>query len=180
MTYFTADLHFGHENIIAHCGRPFAGVEEMDKTLIDNWNSRVTDRDDIYIVGDLSFRSAESIRNYLKKLSGKKHLIVGNHDKTWMKGIELDRYFESVGDIEEIKLAGRHITLCHYPMMCWNKSQYGAYLIHGHIHNDTDLPFWDMIKNNDHMLNAGVDVNGFYPVTFEELKKNNEAFKAGL
>lgn len=178
MTYFTADLHLGHENIITHCDRPFASVEEMNKTLIENWNSRVTDRDDIYIVGDLAYRSAESVKNYLKNLRGKKHLIVGNHDKTWMKDVDLGRYFESVSDIKEIKLDGLHITLCHYPMMCWNKSQYGAYLIHGHIHNDTRPHFWPMIRQNPFMLNAGVDVNWFYPVTFEELKSNNEEFKA--
>lgn len=180
MTYFTADMHLGHANILKHCNRPFSSIEEMDETLIENWNSRVTDRDDVWIVGDFTFRTRVSAGTCLKNLKGHKHLVTGNHDKTWMKGLDLSEYFESVGEIAETKLDGRHIVLCHYPMMCWNKSQYGAYLIHGHIHNDTDLPFWDMIKDNDHMLNAGVDVNGFYPVTFDELKKNNEAFKAGL
>jgi len=31
MIYFTADHHFGHANIIRHCGREFTSVEEMDK-----------------------------------------------------------------------------------------------------------------------------------------------------
>ena len=34
--YFTADLHFGHSNIIRHCGRPFCSVEEMDQALLEN------------------------------------------------------------------------------------------------------------------------------------------------
>lgn len=35
MVYFTGDLHFGHKNIIGHCGRPYAGLDEMTASLID-------------------------------------------------------------------------------------------------------------------------------------------------
>ena len=80
MEYFTSDLHFGHANIIELCHRPFTTVEEMDAALIANWNRRVTDRDTVYITGDLCFRTADPLR-YLTKLKGKKHLILGNHDK---------------------------------------------------------------------------------------------------
>ena len=47
--YFTADLHFGHANIIKFCNRPFKSVEDMDKTLIRNWNETVQPDDEIYI-----------------------------------------------------------------------------------------------------------------------------------
>lgn len=177
MTYFTADLHLGHANILKHCDRPYSSVEEMDEALIANWNSRVTDRDDVWIIGDFAFRAAVSAEVYLKNLKGHKHLVKGNHDHTWMKNLDVRRYFESVNEIAELRLDGKHIVMCHYPMMSWNKSHYGSYLIYGHIHDDTSLWFWPMIRDNDHMLNAGVDVNGFCPVTFDELVTNNTAFR---
>lgn len=34
MTYFTSDLHFGHEKIIRHAGRLFGSAGEMDKALL--------------------------------------------------------------------------------------------------------------------------------------------------
>ena len=51
MNYYIADTHFGHDNIRRLSNRPFKTIEEMDKTIIDNWNSRVTDNDDVYILG---------------------------------------------------------------------------------------------------------------------------------
>ena len=50
-------------------------------------------------------------------------------------------------------------------------------MIHGHIHANTDMDFWPCIRSRDNMLNAGVDLNGFVPVTFDELLENNIRFK---
>ena len=53
-----------------------------------------------------------------------------------------------------------------------------TYMIHGHIHADTSADFWPLIQCRDHVLNAGVDLNGYRPVTFDELVENNRKFKA--
>ena len=72
MNYFTSDLHLGHRNIIRLCNRPFATIEEMDETLIRNWNAKVTNGDTVYILGDLLFRNEKPAEEYLKQLKGKK------------------------------------------------------------------------------------------------------------
>ncbi len=39
-------------------------------------------------------------------------------------------------------------------------------------------PVWQFIRQTPRLLNAGVDINGYVPVTFDELVTNNEMFKA--
>ena len=50
-------------------------------------------------------------------------------------------------------------------------------MIHGHIHNDTDVDFFPLLKSRANVLNAGVEINNYMPVTLEELLENNEKFK---
>ena len=70
----------------------------------------------------------------------------------------------------------RQYTLCHYPMMSWPHMA-RCYMVFGHIHGHTDAEYWPLIQRSDLMLNAGVDVNGFEPVTFDEMLNNNTRFK---
>lgn len=178
MIYFTSDLHLGHANIIRFCNRPFSDVDEMDETIIANWKSRVTDRDDVYILGDLMYRAKADPDDVLSRLPGRKHLVVGNHDHTWLSRVDIDKHFVEVKDIIVLKTGGITMTLCHYPMLSWPHSFYGSYMVYGHIHNSVqEEDDWEYIREQERMLNAGVDVNGFYPVTFEEMVRNNETFK---
>ncbi len=177
MIYFTADCHFGHVNIIKLVNRPFVSVEEMDETLIENWNQKVHRDDTVYIVGDLFFRATD-IETTLDRLKGKKRLILGNHDKSWIKKIDTSRYFESVDTLVEISDGKHGITLCHYPLLSWDHAQ-RTYMIHGHIHNNTNMDYWSLIVKRERLLNAGCDINGFTPVTFDKLIDNNNRFKQG-
>ena len=78
---YIADLHLGHNNIIRHCNRPFKDVNEMDAVLIRNWNNTVRNDDDIYILGDVCYTKGDiSTIDYLKRLNGRKYIIIGNHD----------------------------------------------------------------------------------------------------
>lgn len=173
MILFTSDLHFGHANIIRHCNRPFCDVEEMDETLIANWNAKVTKSDTVYILGDLIFRSKKPPEEYLSRLPGKKHLVVGNHDKAWMKKVELSKWFESVEMMKYFSDGQHKLTLCHYPMMTWPFANHDGWMVYGHIHENTSMDYWPLIERSERMLNAGVDINGFAPVSFEEMQQNN-------
>lgn len=166
--FFTSDLHLGHKNILASCGRPFDTVEEMDDELIVKWNQKVGADDDVYILGDLAFRSANHINYYLKHMAGHKYLVVGNHDVGWMKNVkDMSQYFEAVENMMLINMGKNLLTICHYPLLEWNRSRYAqdqatstSWLIHGHIHNSMTTEAYGYIK--EHLpcaLNAGVDIN---------------------
>lgn len=178
MIYYTADLHLGHTNVIRHCDRPFQTADEMDEVLITNWNQKVHKNDTVYIVGDFIFRCHRPIEDYLTILKGHKHLIVGNHDKFWMKKVDLSQWFESVSPMLYINDSGHPVTMCHYPMMTWPGVGRGGYMVYGHIHNNTNADYWPLIATKDQMLNAGADINGFSPVTLDEMILNNQQFKA--
>lgn len=174
MIYYTADLHLGHEAILSLCSRPFADVDAMDEAFIRNWNERVHADDTVYILGDLVYRARRPAAEYLCRLKGHKRLVIGNHDRAWLREEGVPRFFEDVCRLDVINTGFGKATLCHFPML----DHEGHYLIHGHIHANTDQPYWPLLRASDRALNAGVDVNGFRPVTFAELLENNAAFKA--
>ena len=77
-----------------------------------------------------------------------------------------------------ITSTGTHAaTLCHYPLLSWKHAR-TSFMIHGHIHANTDMDFWPLLLARENVLNAGVDLNGFQPITLEELIENNRRFKA--
>lgn len=57
MIFYISDIHFGHASVLKFDNRPFETVEENDRILMENWNARVTDKDDIYIIGDFAYRN---------------------------------------------------------------------------------------------------------------------------
>lgn len=162
-----ADL--GHTNIIRYAHRPFANVDEMDATLIRNWNDRIGNNDDVYHLGDLMFRlSRKRAEEVLGQLCGRIHLVRGNHDR----GIETYKeHFVWIKDLAEVKVRDadapggvQRIMLCHYAMRVWKNSHHGAFHLYGHSHGSLpDDP-------NARSFDVGVDARGYAPVSYDEVK----------
>ena len=163
MKYYTSDLHFGHSNIISFCNRPFSNVEEMDATLVRRWNEKITNTDDVYMLGDFCFKREEFIR-YMKQLNGIKHVILGNHDPHGIRHDEnakkLCMFHEA---IHEIKDNGQKIVLCHFPLHEWLGFYHKTIHFHGHTHGTIGASF------REGAYDVGVDVRGFEPKTLQEI-----------
>lgn len=157
MRYYTADPHFGHYNIIAYCKRPFKNDEEMNKKLIYNYNSILTEKDELIIVGDFCLKSAQHHNFYvsiLKKLKGKKTLIIGNHDELRPR-FYLEVGFYSIHTSLEIKINDIDVVVVHDP--CFSGIDRSKLFICGHVH--------DLFYIQKNVINVGVDIHNFLPVS---------------
>ncbi|MBQ7774789.1 MAG: hydrolase, partial [Lachnospiraceae bacterium] len=168
MNLYISDLHLGHSNVIGFDNRPFADRNEMDHTMIELWNSRVSAEDDVYIVGDFCFRSDRTPDWYLRQLKGHKHLIVGNHDRVTLDCENAARYLESIDKMLCVKDGDKQVCLCHYPIADWYKGRHGSWHVYGHIHGYKG-DVYQLMKSRERALNAAACINNYTPASMEEL-----------
>lgn len=178
MNLYIGDLHFGHKSVIDFDHRPFADVEEMDRTLIRLWNSKVSTNDQVYIIGDFAYRNEKPEEWYLSRLAGSKHLVVGNHDRRLLKNNAAMAYFASVDKMMRVTDGGRQICLCHFPIIDWNGMYRETWHIYGHIHNMSGASA-SYMKKLERALNASACINHYVPCSFGELEENNRRWKKG-
>ena len=126
-----ADTHFGHENIIKYCNRPFKNAYEMDKTLIKNWNETVSNDDVVLHLGDFCLSSKERAREICRVLNGKKILIMGNHDN------RNENFYREIGfhTVSRFPIVyADFYLLSHAPLPLSETTPYAN--IYGNVHND--------------------------------------------
>lgn len=141
--FFISDLHIGHLNAIKFDNRPFESISQENDTIIKNWNNAVSSNDDIYILGDFAWKTEMSL-DVIRELKGKKHMILGNHDKFTP---ELEKCFESISNYEVIVVNHQRIVLSHYPIAFWYGQHKYTVLLYGHVHNtDEELIFRNFIS----------------------------------
>ncbi len=156
--FFTSDLHLDHANIIKYCKRPFLDVNDMNSTLIRNWNNTVSNKDTVYFLGDLAFgRSSMPIDYWLKKLNGKTIFILGNHDKS----SRIQFYDNLIFEHERMKF-----FLTHRPESV--PKDWDDWAICGHHHNHYPLehPF---INKETKKINVSVELTEYKPVSIDEI-----------
>ncbi|MTH95526.1 metallophosphoesterase [Roseibium sp. RKSG952] len=171
-TFFTADLHVGHRQIIRHCSRPFQDIDEMHEALIRRWNDRVRSKsDDVYVVGDFGWSGKYSgLERIFAALNGRKHLVKGNHDGRQV--LQLPWSSKPV-DRKTLGVEGKTVYLDHYSLRAWPKRHFGAYHLYGHSHGN--------LPGIGRSIDVGVDVWDFRPITLNEaiegMKRDNPDFE---
>lgn len=152
--FFTSDQHFGHDNIIKYCSRPFLSIEEMDACIIQRHNEIVKPGDVVIHAGDFTLKNRIAAQLYIKQLNGNQVFLKGSHD-SWLPDSYSTRW--------ERTIDGIHIVVDHYAMRVWPRSHYNSWMLYGHSHGRLEPigKSWDI----------GVDNNNFYPVSFSSLKQ---------
>jgi len=168
MNFYIGDPHLGHEAIIRLRNRPFADVDEMDEAIISNWNSRVTNGDTVFILGDMMFRNKREPSEYLKRLKDHKILVLGNHDASWIWRESATEHLTTHVSMMELIDRNRRAVLCHYPMLTWPNIRGGSYMVYGHLHGNREHDPCLKHGLNPRMLNSCVEVNEYQPVTNDE------------
>ncbi len=163
MIHFSSDAHFGDTRVISLMDRPFDSIEAHERALISRWNGVVAPDDTVYLLGD--FALTEETVHLAGKLNGHKHLIKGNYDK-FADELYL-RYFESVQD--DLLLQTEHgiFYLNHYP----TKGRSDFMNLSGHIHA--------AYRVQRNMINVGVDVWHYLPVSLDKILKYYNAISGG-
>ena len=175
--FLTSDTHFFHTNVLKYCNRPFGSVEEMNRALIDNWNSVVGPDDHVYHLGDFSFGNNEKWNSILEPgvLNGNIHLILGNHDvpRIFKEGIKRERFCEITYQ-KMLLVDGWTIFLNHFPFLDFsNNIDHEVIALCGHVHyNGTTTGTLTEEKLRLFQWNqydVGVDNNNYTPISLEKV-----------
>ena len=78
--YITSDTWFGRPQILEIANRKFNNVDEMNATLIKNWNKVVKKNDIVFHLGNFAW-DPQTARRVLKKLKGQIYFMVGSSDE---------------------------------------------------------------------------------------------------
>jgi calcineurin-like phosphoesterase family protein len=137
-TWVTADLHFGHKNIMKFNPntRQYTDVDHMDNMIVQGWNASVAENDLVYILGDVAFCNAQKATQFMRRCNGRKILIEGNHDHKNLQDAAFRAEFEEVHIYHEITHDSNKICLFHYPVLEWNQCHRGALHLFGHQHGN--------------------------------------------
>lgn len=171
--FFYGDSHYGHPMMAKMRG--FENSYYMDEYLIKKYKEAgVTHKDEVYFMGDVSYKKPPRfVDEILKRLPGKKFLIIGNHDKSTLKCAD---HFQWISPLKEIKIRDDElkrklrITLCHYCMRTWPAANYGSWHICAHSHGKMDVAMPGNIDGGL-VIDSGCDNYGLSPAPYETLRE---------
>ena len=192
MIYYTADMHFGHKNILRYDSRPWTDVQEMETDMILWWNRKVKPEDDVYIIGDFCWEGARAWKRILTKLNGSKYLILGNHDQKAGREDVRALFAERPTPYKEIRDGEYTVVMSHFPMISYNYDAYeNTVMLYGHVHGTLEFDAVMEAVKTMHRIsrNSGFDyagklyncwcgLYGWVPATLQEIMDNKYSHPA--
>jgi calcineurin-like phosphoesterase family protein len=159
--WMAADLHLCHANVIRFCNRPFADVTQMNEHLVSQ-TQKIRDGEWLVIVGDVAMGEHQLAMEWIRRIPGRKFLVLGNHDLTrigecrYLAERTLDGQrplFDAVLPFLAWEDAlGQSVFVSHYPATV--DHSFGRLLnYHGHLHREVLTH-----TETTHFVNVGWDV----------------------
>jgi calcineurin-like phosphoesterase family protein len=176
--FITSDEHYGHENIIKYCKRPFANVYEMRDYIIAQHNKKVPRSPNVLTIhaGDMfTHLTRKEATDVLYQLNGKHAFIYGNHDELiesdpwirdqfmWVKGEN------KVGGAHLLNFQNKKLLVSHFAQRVWERSHKGSYHVFGHSHQE--------LEPLGQSFDIGVEGHDYSPWSLEEIWAKMETLK---
>jgi len=173
--FVTSDTHFNHNKDFIYGARGFQTVDEMNETIIANWNSIVTDEDTVYMLGDvLMEEDLQAGLRLVSRLKGNKYLAFGNHDtEARIKAFQTNHFFKEINLGFRIKYGKKTYILTHYPTVTANGEDTRTVNLFGHTHQNSNF-----FENRPYMYHVGMDSHNCTPVLLDDVIKEIKEFKA--
>lgn len=183
--WWTSDLHLGHANICGYANRPWLKQDDleggkwlsqdkadecasrMNAGLIRNFNQRVKPGDTVINVGDFCCfgnergvgGSRKKANEWEKMLNGKWIHVSGNHDGNNGLKFGIEQMIVDIGPIKALVIHVPPTMLAEVPDFC-------DLVVCGHVHQKWT---WSWLEDRKPMLNVGVDVHKWMPISDSEL-----------
>lgn len=161
--YVTSNQQFGRPNAIELYNRSFSSVKKMNKHLVKQWNSVVSDEDTVYVLGNFAW-DPETAEEAISLLNGYIIVIPGQFDKAMevlddmhneLPNVEYAAF--DIGYIVELKA-----SVSYWPMIDWPLKSKGVPSVIGHPDYSTD--------HTQNVINCKCDAWDFKPIDVEKIK----------
>lgn len=187
--FIISDEHYYHSRIIEYEDRPFTGIYlykymfynpviEMNETIINNYNTLVSNSDIVIHLGDFCFGGVDLVQPIANRLNGQKILIMGNHDRkrtpTWFHRMGFIKVFKKPIHLD-------NIILSHKPIVPEILKQTNKINFHGHIHNN--IHYNEFLENSsipEKYVNFAVEFTDYKPFEITNKAMKREILKAVL
>lgn len=160
-TWFCSDHHFQHARLLTFTGedglflRPeFTDIDEHDNYIVERHNDVVSATDDVWVMGDVTWKTNKRAKELIGSLNGRKHFLPGNHDDIdFLRPLFVDIHLWMT--FKEQGFRASHVPI-------WSNDLRGLGNVHGHTH-EKDVMLAPGVQDMRY-VNVSMESIGYEPI----------------
>lgn len=166
MIHFTSNLLLSNPSMVE--SRGFSSIDEMNETLIQNWNERVKPNDIVYHLGNFAWDPLIA-DEALEKLNGNINFMTGEWDKALYEVIDRFEGIHQILNNQILFIDSHHLIVSYWPMIEWP----GKDIKTTHIHGGSVKT---KIDEEQCRINCNVDNWQLAPIDLDTIKDLSKIF----